>query len=67
MAEQQINLTELNVEQLQEVKRQLDAELEHLTNSYGQLKQAQSKFKSCVNDINELTPSAKGEPEVLSI
>ncbi len=29
-------------------------ELDHLTNSFGQLKQAQTKFKSCVNDVNEL-------------
>lgn len=31
-------------------------ELDHLTNSFGQLKQAQGKFRSCVNDIDALTP-----------
>ena len=35
-------------------------ELDHLTNSYQQLKQAQAKFKSCVNDVKELGPSSKG-------
>ena len=31
-------------------------ELEHLTNSFGQLKQAQAKFKACVNDVSEIDP-----------
>ncbi|KAK4683652.1 prefoldin alpha subunit, partial [Tremellales sp. Uapishka_1] len=60
MAEQQVQLTDLDPAQLQEVKKQLDGELDHLTNSFGQLKQAQTKFKSCIGDINELTPESKG-------
>lgn len=36
-------------------------ELDHLTSSYQQLKQAQTKFKSCVSDISELKPSSKGQ------
>ena len=35
-------------------------ELDHLTTSYQQLKQAQSKFKSCVTDVNQLGPESKG-------
>lgn len=31
-------------------------ELDHLTSSYAQLKQAQAKFRSCISDIDELTP-----------
>ncbi|EIW67812.1 hypothetical protein TREMEDRAFT_63703 [Tremella mesenterica DSM 1558] len=61
MTEQQIDITDLSPAQLQEVKKQLDAELDHLTNSYSQLKQAQAKFKACVNDIGELTPKSKGK------
>ena len=38
-----------------------EQELEHLTTSYQQLKQAQTKFKSCANDVNELTPESKGK------
>lgn len=34
----------------------LAQELEHLTNSFGQLKQAQAKFLGCMNDIGEMTP-----------
>ncbi|KAI9635986.1 Prefoldin subunit-domain-containing protein [Dioszegia hungarica] len=63
-AEQQVQLTDLEPIQLQEVKKQLDQELDHLTTSYQQLKQAQAKFRSCLSDLGELTPSAKGK-EVL--
>ncbi|GHJ83697.1 hypothetical protein NliqN6_0099 [Naganishia liquefaciens] len=62
MAEQQVQLTDLNLQQLQEVKRQLDEEVEHLTNSFGQLKQAQAKYRSCVADIEELKPTTSGNP-----
>ncbi|WWD22330.1 prefoldin, alpha subunit [Kwoniella shandongensis] len=64
MAEQQVNITDLEPAQLQEVKKQLDQELEHLTNSYSQLKQAQTKFRSCVENVSSLSPASKGK-EVL--
>ncbi|WOO80193.1 putative prefoldin subunit 5 [Vanrija pseudolonga] len=81
MGEQQIQITDLDPNQLQEVKKQLDEvgvdvsavpprlahthqELDHLTNSFGQLKQAQSKFRSCVADVDELTPASENK-EVL--
>ncbi|KAJ9105799.1 hypothetical protein QFC19_003366 [Naganishia cerealis] len=60
MAEQQVQLTDLNFSQLQEVKRQLDEEVEHLTTSFGQLKQAQTKYRSCMLDIEEVKPEAAG-------
>ncbi|WWC85545.1 prefoldin, alpha subunit [Kwoniella dendrophila CBS 6074] len=61
MAEQQVNITDLDPTQLQEVKKQLDQELDHLTNSYSQLKQAQTKFKSCVENVNSLKPESKSK------
>lgn len=70
MAEQQVQITDLDPNQLQEVKKQLDEvgnisprlpqELDHLTSSFGQLKSAQAKFRSCVSDIDDLKPEAKG-------
>ena len=35
-------------------------ELSHLTNSFAQLKQAQAKFKACVENVAEINPSNKG-------
>ncbi|KAL7418937.1 subunit of tubulin prefoldin [Cryptotrichosporon argae] len=61
MAEQQVQLTDLDPAQLSEVKKQLDEELDHLTTSYAQLKAAQTKFKGAAADIAQLTPASKGK------
>ncbi|KAI5829910.1 Prefoldin [Schizophyllum commune] len=55
-APQQVNISDLDLSSLAEVKRQLEEELSHLTNSLVQLKQAQSKFKSCIENVAELKP-----------
>lgn len=44
------------------MKKQLDEEVQHLTNSYQNLKGAQSKFKECVGNVrNGVAESAKGK------
>ena len=35
-------------------------ELTHLTNSFAQLKQAQAKFKACVENVREINPQNQG-------
>lgn len=35
-------------------------ELNHLTNSFAQLKQAQAKFKACLENVAEVKPANKG-------
>ncbi|KAJ7629249.1 Prefoldin [Mycena polygramma] len=61
MSQQQISLTDLDLPQLTEVRRQLDEELDHLTNSFGQLKQAQTKFKTCIENMTEIKSANKGK------
>lgn len=46
-----VEITQLPVQQLQEIKQQLDRELEHLTNSFQSLRTAQSKFRDCIKSI----------------
>ncbi|KIJ40342.1 hypothetical protein M422DRAFT_32367 [Sphaerobolus stellatus SS14] len=58
---QQINVTDLELPQLSEVKRQLDEELSHLTNSFAQLKQAQAKFKACIENVQEVKTENKNK------
>ncbi|KAG9094118.1 subunit of tubulin prefoldin [Ceratobasidium sp. 370] len=53
---QQINVADLDLPQLNDVKKQLDEELTHLTNSFAQLKSAQSKFKGCLDNLDEIKP-----------
>ncbi|EIW77716.1 Prefoldin alpha subunit [Coniophora puteana RWD-64-598 SS2] len=57
---QQINIGDLDLQQLAEVRRQLDSELQHLSSSFQQLKQAQAKFKSCIENVNTVKPQNKG-------
>ncbi|KAF9781303.1 Prefoldin-domain-containing protein [Thelephora terrestris] len=57
--QQQIRVTDLDVPQLADVRRQLDEELTHLTNSFTQLKQAQAKFRSCIDNAAEVKPGNK--------
>ena len=56
-------MTQLPVPQLQELKTQLDRELEHLTTSFQSLRTAQSKFRDCLNSISTgLTPATVSKP-----
>ncbi|CAG8704894.1 12850_t:CDS:2, partial [Ambispora leptoticha] len=47
-----VELTDLDLQQLAEIKKQLEEELSHLTNSFAQLKQAQSKFQDCIVSVH---------------
>ncbi|KAI9068565.1 Prefoldin-domain-containing protein [Trametes sanguinea] len=53
---QQINVTDLDVPQLADVRRQLEEELAHLSNSYAQLRQAQAKFRACMENVGQVKP-----------
>lgn len=46
-----VDLGALSATQLNQVKKQLDDELEHLTSSFGQLRAAQAKFRECLRSI----------------
>ncbi|KAF9445434.1 Prefoldin alpha subunit [Macrolepiota fuliginosa MF-IS2] len=56
---QTINVNDLDVAQLADIKKQLEDELNHLTSSFAQLKQAQAKFKGCIDNINAIKPQNK--------
>ncbi|KAH7130641.1 Prefoldin subunit-domain-containing protein [Dendryphion nanum] len=60
---QQIDLSTLPIPQLQELKTQLDRELEHLTTSFQSLRTAQSKFRDCITSIKTgVNPSVDNKP-----
>ncbi|KAF8197007.1 Prefoldin subunit-domain-containing protein [Pholiota molesta] len=61
MSQQTVNVADLDIAQLTEVRKQLEDELTHLTNSFAQLKQAQAKFKACLENVNEVKPENKGK------
>ncbi|KAI9696532.1 MAG: subunit of tubulin prefoldin [Candelina mexicana] len=48
-----VDIASLSAPQLSQVKKQLDEELEHLTNSFRKLRAAQSRFQECLKSIDK--------------
>ncbi|KAL2059668.1 hypothetical protein ABVK25_000961 [Lepraria finkii] len=59
---QTIDLNSLPMAQLNNVKNQLTQELQHLTTSFSQLKQAQAKFRDCGNSVRDGLQKGEGTP-----
>ncbi|PTB39712.1 uncharacterized protein TrAFT101_007512 [Trichoderma asperellum] len=60
-----INLDTLEPQQLAQVKKQLEEELEHLTNSFSQLHGAQNKFRECLRCVQSRAADSQGSKAVL--
>ncbi|KAF6808672.1 byr1-binding protein bob1 [Colletotrichum musicola] len=60
-----INLDTLDVQQLSQVKKQLEEELEHLTTSFAQLHSAQAKFRECLRCVKARLGTHEGDTSVL--
>ncbi|KAF5025266.1 hypothetical protein F66182_2651 [Fusarium sp. NRRL 66182] len=60
-----VNLDTLEPQQLAQVKKQLDEELEHLTSSFAQLHAAQNKFKDCLRCVKNRSVAPEGANSVL--
>ncbi|KAM0329773.1 hypothetical protein ACHAQA_003937 [Verticillium albo-atrum] len=60
-----VNLATLDVQQLGQVKKQIEEELEHLTQSFAQLRGVQGKFKECQRIVKARPGSTEGERSVL--
>ncbi|QYS99247.1 Prefoldin, alpha subunit [Trichoderma simmonsii] len=60
-----INLDTLEPQQLAQVKKQLEEELEHLTSSFAQLHGAQNKFKECLRCVQARAADSQGSKSVL--
>ncbi|TQS32838.1 hypothetical protein Golomagni_06835 [Golovinomyces magnicellulatus] len=60
-----VNLDTLEPQQLAQVKKQLDEELEHLTSSFAQLHGAQNKFKDCLRCVNSRMEASESAKSVL--
>ncbi|KAF5353573.1 hypothetical protein D9757_013853 [Collybiopsis confluens] len=56
-----ISLSDLDLNQLGDIKKQFEEELNHLTNSFAQLKQAQAKFKACIDNVADIKPANSGK------
>ncbi|KAK3176428.1 hypothetical protein OEA41_007751 [Lepraria neglecta] len=61
---QTIDLNSLPTAQLNNIKNQLTQELQHLTTSFSQLKQAQAKFRDCGNSVGDGLQKSEGKKEL---
>jgi prefoldin alpha subunit len=52
-----VDLAQLPIPQLRDLKSQLDAELTHLSTSFQSLRTAQSKFRDCINSLTSAFPT----------
>lgn len=60
-----VDLATLSAQQISQVKKQLDDELEHLTNSFTKLRAAQAKFRECLRSIaTGVGPNVEGSYEL---
>jgi len=60
-----VRLDSLSAQQLSQLKKQLDGELEHLTTSYQSLVRAQAKFRDCLKSISTGLTSQKPDTQIL--
>ncbi|KAL8870224.1 MAG: hypothetical protein Q9174_003683 [Haloplaca sp. 1 TL-2023] len=61
---QPINLAQIPIPQLTQIKNQLTSELQHLTNSFTQLRTAQAKFRDCITSIRDGIEKDEGKKAV---
>ncbi|WFD42297.1 peptidylprolyl isomerase [Malassezia psittaci] len=53
---QQVDVTDLDVPQLLDVRKQLQLELKQFTTMFGQLKLAQTRFQGCLDSVERIRP-----------
>ncbi|KTW26954.1 prefoldin, alpha subunit [Pneumocystis carinii B80] len=65
MEQKEIDLKSLTIPQLDEIRKQIELELNYFTNSFSKLKQAQFKFKECKKLVNTLLKKENNNKEIL--
>ena len=55
-----VNIDSLDIQQLSQVKKQIEEEIEHLGSSFAQLHSAQAKFKECLTCVQARSDSSGG-------
>ncbi|ORX61901.1 prefoldin, alpha subunit [Hesseltinella vesiculosa] len=62
---QQVNLQDLDLPALQQVKAQLEEELNHLTQSYTKLKGVQGRFRDCAESVEAMNGEKADDKQIL--
>ncbi|WFD05075.1 subunit of tubulin prefoldin [Malassezia vespertilionis] len=56
--QKQVDVTELDLKQLLDVRKQLELEIKQFTVMFGQLRVAQTRFQSCLESVGEISPAS---------
>ncbi|KAE8226980.1 hypothetical protein CF319_g473 [Tilletia indica] len=64
-ADSGVSIADLSLPQLADVRRQLEQEIEHLSDSFGALRTAQAKFRSCLEALNSLSADGAENKDTL--
>jgi prefoldin alpha subunit len=67
MATEGIRIEELPIPQLQQVKQQLEEEIQVLTQSFAKLKQAQVKFSDCMETLKRINQDQQDKTLLLPL
>ncbi|GAA6011798.1 hypothetical protein JCM11491_000754 [Sporobolomyces phaffii] len=62
-----VSLEDLTIEQIANVRQQLEQELKHLTQAFGELKAAQSKFLACMESLDSIKPANKDKKVLIPL
>ncbi|KAK0526050.1 subunit of tubulin prefoldin, partial [Tilletia horrida] len=62
---QGISVADLSLPQLADVQRQLEQEVEHLSDSFGALRTAQAKFRACLDALQSLAADGAENKDTL--
>ncbi|BGP21276.1 subunit of tubulin prefoldin [Rhodotorula toruloides] len=62
-----VSLQDLSLEQIGQVRTQLEQELKHLTAAFGDLKAAQSKFMACMESLDSIKPDKKDKKVLIPL
>lgn len=57
MSQRRIDLTQLQPQQLAEIRKSTEQEIQHFTQSLQALQTAQSKLQDCINTVNQMEKS----------
>lgn len=57
MSQRRIDLTQLQPQQLAEIRKSTELEIQHFTQSLQALQTAQSKLQDCINTVNQMEAS----------
>jgi prefoldin alpha subunit len=60
-----VDLKDLGPQQLVDIKQQLEQEIQHLSDSFSKLKQAQAKFRECIDTVDKTSAKENDEKPIL--